>query len=55
MEAIKNLNLKIKEFFSKKQSKKATFILLLGCIGVLIFCISDFIPDESKSPDSVSA
>ena len=52
MEGIKNLKIKIKDFFEKKQSKKAAYILLLGCIGMLLVCISEFVPEESNKTQS---
>lgn len=55
MDIIKNLNTKIKELFGKKQSKKTMFILLLGCVGMLLICLSEFIPEESGSTKIVSA
>lgn len=55
MEILNNLIAKTKDFFGKKQSKKASFILILGCIGMLLVCISEFIPEENKSSQTVSA
>lgn len=54
MEAINKLNIKIKDFFGKMQSKKAMFVLLLGCVGMLLVGLSELIPAEKESAKNVS-
>ena len=55
MEASKNLNKKIKEIFGKNQSRTSAFILLLGCIGMLLIVLSEFIPDNLSESKNIAA
>lgn len=48
MEATKDLNKKIKEFFGKIQSRKAMLILFLGCMGMLLIYLSELVPEENS-------
>ena len=46
MEFLKNFDLKVKKFFGEKQNKKARFILILGCAGIMLIVLSEVVPQN---------
>ncbi len=44
MEIIKNIDSKLKELFGGKQNGKARFVLILGCVGILLIFLSELFP-----------
>ncbi len=49
MEILNTMESKIKNFFGKNQKKSVTAVLILGCAGMLIIFLSEFLSTEPKS------
>ncbi len=48
MEEIKNLNSKLKEFFSKIKNKKAFLTVVMGISGIVLIFLSEIIPSNDN-------
>lgn len=56
MDSYKIITDKFKKFFDRKQNKIPAFIMILGCIGLLLVFLSEFIPKEKQiTKESFSA
>lgn len=49
MDNYKIITDKFKKFFDGKQSRISAFIIVLGCIGLLLVFLSEFIPKEDQT------